>query len=489
MEKTLLDRERQLIQIGIALSSEKNLGYLMEMILEAAKDLTNADGGTLYTVTEKKKLHLEIVRTDSLGYCYGGVKGKKASFPDIDFIGNERAIVAYAANHKKTINIIDAYMEEGYDFSLAKKFDEINGYRTKSVLAIPMVNHDAEVIGVLQLINAKGKDSFSQEDQQLAESLASQAGVVVENLQLITGMRDLFEAFIRTLDEAIDDMSAATGNHEEHVPILTMMLAEAANESGYCSLTEDELYELKIASLLHDCGKITTPTYILDKVNKLETLFDQIHLIDVRLELRRKEAEIDHLKGKIDAKVWREELERINKIETFLHRCNKSPLTELDQVELISMKKEGFITQEEWEHLSIVTGNLTKREREIVQHHVVVTMKMLSQLPYPKNLKRVPSIAAAHHERLDGKGYPKGLKGDQISTQARILAIADVFEALSAHDRSYKMRFPLSKVINIMTGMAQNGHLDPKLFEIFLQKKVYLTYASHYLAEDQIDVE
>lgn len=487
MGKTLLDRERELHKIGIALSSEKDIDRLLELILESAINLTDSDGGTIYRSTPEGALRLEIIRSQLLNYDYKGAQERKLEFADIEL--NEHSTVAIAAKKKQCINIADVYSDQHYDFTYAKEFDQQNNYRTRAILAAPMLNHDQEVIGVFQLINPKHGGAFSEEDQQLIESLASQAALVLDNLNLLNGMRDLFEAFIGVLDEAIDNMSPSTGSHEERVPILTMMLADAVNESGYHKMSSDELYELKIASLLHDCGKITTPTYILDKVKKLETLYDRIEVIITRLELRRKESEVAHLRNEIDAQTWRDQLTRIDQIEKFVKRCNQSPLSDIDQSELIALRKEGYITQEEWEYLSIPNGNLTQREREVIQHHVVVTMKMLAQLPYPKNLKRVPEIASAHHERLDGRGYPRGLSGAQISIQARILAIADVFEALSAPDRSYKTRFSLSKVINIMSEMAQNGHLDPELFAIFLQKKVYLTYANIHLAEDQIDVE
>ncbi len=488
MTQTLLDRQRRLNKIGIALSQEQDMTRLFELILESAKELTEADGATLYTLGEEK-IHFEIMRSETLRAYLGGKQGADIPYPDVPR-NDERYIVSYVAKHNKAVNIEDAYTAEGFDFSGTKAFDEKMEYRTRAVLAVPICNHEQEVVAVLQLINPLSGSPFSDEDLELAQSLASQAGVAFSNQELVGSLRTFFESFVSVIAEAIDAKSEITGKHEERVPILTMLLAEAVNTHlGAKTFSEAELYELKVAALLHDCGKITTPSHLLDKKRKLEMVMDRIELVNMRLDLRIKEVEIAHLKNEIDGNTLREEIKQVEQIRTFVERCNKAPLSEQDFCELAALRKTGILSDEEWEHLSIKQGNLTEKERDIIQDHVVVTLKMLSKLKYPKELAHVPEIAASHHERIDGKGYPRGLKGEQLSMQARILSIADIFEALSAPDRPYKKRFSLSKVLNIMNEMCDSGHLDRELFEIFLKEKVHLKYAHRYLSEDQIDIE
>ncbi len=454
---------QQLNQIGIALSKERRLPVLLEKILESAKELTEADGGTIYSVVEGKELHFEVVISDSL--C---LHLTETPFPNLP-LSNDNLMVAYAVNHKKTLNIKDAYEEEGFDFSGTRAIDEKSGYRTKAVLTVPMMDHEGEVIAVLQLINPKNTPHFSEEAVELAKSLASQAGVALNNQLLIENLRTLFESLIRVIAEAIDEKSPSTGNHGKRVPTIAKLLAEAVGE-----FTSEQLYELEIAALLHDCGKITTPVHIIEKKKKLEGLCDRIELIEARG------------RGLISG----DDLE-------FLRRCNemKEPITEeaVERIKRIGALewKEGkpLLTQDEQENLLIPKGNLTEKERKIIENHVLMTYRMLSQLPFPKELSKVPEIAASHHERMDGKGYPRGLMGDEMSSRARILAIADVFESLSAPDRPYRKPAPLSEVFKMMQEMVDEGHLDPNLFDVFLKKKAYLPYATRYLMPEQLDVD
>ena len=288
----LLHRLEQLNTIGIALSSERDINRLLEIILDAAKRITHADAGTLYLVEpEQQVLKFEIVRNDTLGIALGGTTGEAIPFYPIrlyDDAGqpNHHTVVAHAALSGETVNIPDAYAAEGYDFSGTKAFDSKTGYRSTSFLTVPMRNHENEIIGVLQLINAEESNdqivAFSAADQNLVESLASQAAIALTNRRLIKQMEDLFESFINLINTAIDDKSAYTGGHCQRVPTLTMMLAEAVNRTQQGPLrdfvmTDKDRYELKIAGLLHDCGKVTTPVHVVDKATKLHTLFDRIH--------------------------------------------------------------------------------------------------------------------------------------------------------------------------------------------------------------------
>jgi HD-GYP domain-containing protein (c-di-GMP phosphodiesterase class II) len=513
-------------EVGVALSTERDLDRLLETILEAAKNLTHADGGTLYRVIEGKQLKFEIVWTDSLAVSMGGTTGLPVPFkpvPLYDEAGNPNvsAVAAYCCVKGETVNIADAYSEAGFDFSATKKFDTETGYRSKSFLTVPMRNHEQEIIGVLQVINsqdASGKAvSFSDANTRLVESLASQAAVAITNRLLIEQLQTLFESLVNLINTAIDEKSPYTSGHCERVPELTMMLAEAADKTTdgplqHFRMSARDRYELKIAGLLHDCGKITTPVHVVDKSTKLETIYDRINLIDTRFEVMKRDAEIAALKEKISAMqsgqqqqvVFIEQqlaltLKQYDDDREFLRSCNVGSeamgAQDQDRVATIAgyshIGLEGittrFLSADEQENLSIRSGTLTKAERGIINHHIVATVNMLESLPWPSHLKNVPEYAGGHHERMDGKGYPKGLTREQMSVQARIMGIADIFEALTAKDRPYKPGKPLSETLAILGKFALNGHIDPDLFQIFVREKVWLTYAKKFLDAEQID--
>ena len=524
----LFRRLEELNEVGISLSKMKDTNRLLEAILVAAKKITNADGGTLYRVDADKKLvYFEILRTDSLNIAMGGTTGVEVPFYpvrlfDDDGRPNNSMVVAYSVLRDETVNIADAYAAKGFDFTGTKSFDGKTGYRSESFLTVPMKNHEDEVIGVLQLINAKDRQSgvtvpFSEADQRLAESLASQAAVALTNRQLIDQLEGLFESFISLINAAIDDKSPYTGGHCQRVPMLTMMLAEAVNDtdegplSGF-RMSDKDRYELKIAGLLHDCGKVTTPVHVVDKATKLQTIFDRITLIDTRFEILKRDAEIARAKAKLGApdnrageweRADRELKARLRQIEEdrqFLRFCNfgSESMREEDQQRVRDISRTyrwrdvdgndaDFLTADEVSNLTIRSGTLTQEERQIINHHIEVTIKMLESLPWPKHLKNVAEYAGGHHERMDGKGYPRGLMREQMSLQARVMGIADIFEALTAKDRPYKKGKTLTESLQILGKFKVNGHIDPDLFDIFVRKKVYLRYAEQFLDPDQID--
>ncbi len=511
-------------RIGVALSSEKNLDKLLETILTAAKKITNADGGTLYRLIDGK-LQFEIVLNDSLGISMGGTTGVPVPFYPIplnaaDGSPNNSMVAAYAALNDETVNIADAYVAEGFDFSGTRAFDKKTGYRSTSFLTIPMKNHEGEIIGVLQLLNAQDASGnvvpFTVEDQRLAESLASQAAIALTNRMLITQLETLFESLIDLINTAIDDKSPYTGGHCNRVPALTMMLAEAAaaaTEGPLASfqMSEKDRYELKIAGLLHDCGKITTPVHVVDKATKLQTIFDRVEMVTQRFEILRRDAELDWMRAGADAerrgdagavaaakRSYENRLAEIDSDAAFIARVNvggerMSP-EDQSRVNAIASQKirlggveVDFLSEDERTNLNIPYGTLTPAEREIINHHIVATIKMLEALPWPKHLKRVPEFAGGHHERMDGKGYPRGLTREQMSVQARVMGIADIFEALTAKDRPYKEGKTLSESLEILGKFKLNGHVDPDLFDVFVKERVYLKYAEQYLDPKQID--
>lgn len=569
---------KRLIDVGIALSAEKDTNRLMERILLEAKDLAHADGGTLYVRTEEDELQFAIMRTDSLGVAQGGTTGTEISLPPVKLFDenhepNERNIASYSALHGKTINIRDAYDSTEFDFSGTKKFDEGTGYRSKSFLTVPLKNYQDDVIGVLQLLNALDMQTrevipFSDDIQPLIEALASQAAVALDNRNLLDAQKHLLDSFIELMASAVDAKSPYTGGHCQRVPMLTEMLTDAVCQSRDgafrdFTLNEEQWYEIHIGAWLHDCGKVTTPEYVVDKATKLETITDRIHEIRMRFEVMKREAiiecqekiiagdgnpgelraELDKTLAQIDDdyefiaecnlggefmaddrkervreiadRVWTRTLDdRIGIAHEELKRKEREPAKALpckepllqDRVDHIIEhdsvvhaadpdNKYGFkieVPEQKYNlgevyNLCIERGTLTPEERFKINDHIVQTIVMLEQLPFPRHLERVPEIAGGHHEKMDGTGYPKRLKGEEMSIPARVMAIADVFEALTAADRPYKKAKTLSESIKIMSFMVKDRHLDPDLFKLFLQSGVYLQYAEKFLLPEQID--
>ncbi|MGB0670828.1 MAG: GAF and HD-GYP domain-containing protein, partial [Rhodospirillales bacterium] len=460
-----------------------------------------------------------------------------------------------------------------FDFSGTKKFDQGTGYRSKSFLTVPLKNHDREVIGVLQLLNATDPDSgdvvaFDRDNiQPLVEALSSQAAVALDNQRLLEAQKKLLDSFIQLIGGAIDAKSPYTGGHCQRVPELTLMLADAASEQmegnlADFSLSEDDRYELEIAAWLHDCGKVTTPEYVVDKATKLETIYDRIHEVRTRFEVLKRDAVIDHLKSVIEdpaseaaskAKLEErlnqidddyafvaecniggefmadEKIERLEKIaaETWtrtlddrlgvgheelkrMQRVAKQPLPVVEK--LLADKEEhifyrpldsaygadnefGFkldvpehlYNRGEVYNLAVKRGTLTNEERFKINDHIVQTIVMLEQLPFPKHLKRVPEFAGGHHETLIGTGYPKKLTNQEMTVQARIMAIADIFEALTAADRPYKKAKTLSESIKILWFFKKDRHIDADLFDLFLTSGAYKAYAEKFLLKEQLD--
>ena len=480
----------------------------------AAKEITNADGGTLYRMTDERALKFEIMRNDTLGIAMGGTSGTAIPFYPVNLYDKEgkpilSMVAAYAFHQDCSVNVADAYTEKGFDFSGTKSFDGKTGYRSKSFLTVPMRNHENEVIGILQLLNAKDRRTgevvaFSLEDQQFAESLASQAAIALTNRLLINHLENLFESFINMINAAIDDKSPYTGGHCERVPVLTMMLADAVSNVAVgplrdFTMTDKDRYELKIAGLLHDCGKVTTPVHVVDKSTKLETIFDRIHLIDTRFEVIKRDVELEALRER-DASSESKQAggrsadpagtllaSRLNEIEedrNFLRHANVGGEAmddaDIERVRAIAAKYTWrdvhghvapLLSAEEVTNLTIRRGTLTADERQVINHHIEVTIDMLEALPWPKHLKRVPEYAGGHHERMDGRGYPRGLRREQMSVQARCMGIADIFEALTAKDRPYKPGKTLSESLAILGRLKQDGHVDPDLFDIFIWGK------------------
>ena len=518
--------------IGLALSKEKDMDKLLEMILLEAKRISNADGGTLYMMTDDQRLKFSIMITDSLNIHMGGTSGKEIPFYPVklymdDGQPNKTMIAANAGLTGDTINIPDAYKAKGFDFAGTKAFDEKTGYRSKSFLTVPLKNHEDEIIGVLQLLNAQDIKTkkvipFSGNVQKSVEALSSQAAVAITNKNLIKDLEVLFESFIKLIASAIDAKSPYTGGHCSRVPEITMMLAESVNEINDgpfagIQFTDKEMYELKIAAWLHDCGKVATPEAVVDKGTKLETIYDRIHTVATRFEVLKRDEEIKYLKKQLkiqkdDSLIENQKKEALKKARTlylkrikqqeddkaFIEESNvggefmsQDRKDRVNKIASYRWKDNGspkpFFSEDEIYNLCISRGTLTPEERKIINDHIVVTIDMLEQLPYPKHLRNVPEFAGGHHEKLDGTGYPKGLNHSEMSVQAKIMAIADIFEALTARDRPYKKGKTLSQAMRILGFMKNDAHIDTELFEVFVKEKIYLKYAESFLDPEQID--
>ena len=506
-----------LFEVGLSLSSERDHDRLIEKILLEAKQFCRADGGTIYLVTDDDHLEFAIMRNDTMGTALGGTTGKPLDgMPRIPLHDpdsgepNERNIAAYAANARLSVNIEDAYTVDRFDFSGTKEFDRRNGYRSQSFLTIPMLNNSGRVIGVLQLINAQDDATgeivpFDPLVQEIVEALASQAAVALDNQQLIAAQRRLLESFIQMIASAIDAKSPYTGGHCERVPILTEMLARAvceARDGPYAEfdLDEEEWYELHIAAWLHDCGKVTTPVHVMDKSTKLESIRDGMDSVRVRFEALKRELQLAHViaGGALEDAVLVERLAVVDDDLQFLETSNvggefldedkKARIRHIGaQCWQCGEERRPLLSEDEVMNLCVERGTLTTDERLVINGHMVQTVKMLESLPFPRDLKRVPEYAGGHHETMDGRGYPKGLYAGDMSVPARCMAIADVFEALTATDRPYKPGKPLSESMMIMGRMKRGNHLDPDLFDLFVRSGVYRDYARRFMKPELID--
>jgi HD-GYP domain-containing protein (c-di-GMP phosphodiesterase class II) len=509
---------RRLTRIGMALSAERNIGRLFEMIVEEARKFTGADGGTLYIMSDDEtELQFGIIQTETLHVRMGGTGGKITWKPvklvNVDGLPNHQNVSAHVALTGNTINIPDVYDADGFDFKGTRKFDAETGYRSKSMLVVPMKNHDNDIIGVLQLLNAhKGESKlvvpFSLECQELTESLASQAAVALCNNRLIHELETLMDAFIRAIATAIDEKSPYTGGHVRRVAGLTNAIARKineANEGRYASMrfSDCQLKELQTAAWLHDVGKITTPEYVVDKATKLETIFDRIENLRLRFELCALEARLEkkdqeHISGIANQGTDDAAEKALWEDYHFLTEVNRGEIRMTDEMTdrvrtiarrtfKLDGKTRELLSPDEVDNLTIRQGTLSEKERDIIQNHAMMTYKILSQLPFTKKLRHVPDYAAAHHEMLNGKGYPGKLMAERISLQSRILALADVFEALTARDRPYKKGKALSEAMKILEMMVRDGHIDSDLFNLFKEEGIHIDYEDRELGSRQIN--
>lgn len=515
-----------LTMIGKAMSTERDLSRVLELILRLARKITKADGGTLYLLTkDRRELAFNVMHNDTLNSYMGGTSEQAVTLPNIplyiDDKPNHANVASFVALNAKTVNIPDVYVAEGFNFEGTKKFDKLMNYHCTSMLVVPMCDHEDEMIGVLQLINSQNATGenipFSSDMIDLTEALASQAAVMLTQQNLVENLKDLFDAFIKAIATAIEEKSKYTGGHIERVTELTLELAKKINEVkegpfADINFSNFEMEELTIAAWMHDTGKITTSQHVVDKAMKLEGVFDRIEQVKTRwqaislskqLEAEQRKLQItqnqeDPAKLKLveeecqkELKVLAEDLaflEEVNRGGEFMSDDKIAQLNEIAQKTYhIDGKPINYLTEDEVENLSIRKGTLTVNERLIIENHASMTQKILESLPWPNRLANVPDIASAHHEKLDGTGYPKGLKEEEICLQARIMAVSDVFEALSAPDRPYKKPMGLSQALKILGFMVKDKHLDEDVVNLMIDSGLAKEYATKYLSQEQID--
>lgn len=542
----------EILELTESIALEQNTMNIIDKVMQAAQKACNCDGVSFYTISDDNFLQLVYSHSISLKLHRTGFDNKYYTsptyLPDQKKV-NPKSIVVAAALNNEIINTPNIYATE-YNNTVFFDWDEDMNYKTVSMLVIPITNYKNNIIGIAQFINAQDITnsrtiSFSKEIQKVAQQISQIVAAYLENRKLTEAYDQLLESFIEVLARAIDAKSPYTGSHCQRVPVIARMLATAAVQQDHGPLksfemSQDDWYALNIASWLHDCGKVTTPEYIVDKATKLETISNRIHEIRTRFEVLRRDAHIEYLKKRLNNSDTQENLQnefvaRIKKLEDdfdFIARCNTGdiPISDDDVARLHEVSKIKFIryfnrmkglswaerdavknvelysnpsyenliqnrddqlnepyNRGELYNLTIRTGTINKAERAKINEHIVVTIDMLKALPFPKELSNVVEYAGAHHERIDGQGYPNGLTGDQMSVPAKIMAIADIFEALTANDRPYKEPKKLSTVLSIMQNMKNSGHIDPDLFEVFIRNKVYEDYVSQYVSPEQID--
>jgi HD-GYP domain-containing protein (c-di-GMP phosphodiesterase class II) len=512
-ERARLERDlSELNAIGIRLSAEPNPRFLLETILSKAREITNSDAGSLYLIDDGRDapvLRFVLAQNDSVSVPF-----RAATLPL-----TEDSIAGHVALTGEVVNLADAYAPPAdAPFSVNRRFDEEAGYRTKSMLVVPMRTPQGETIGALQLINCKddrtarlgGADDvathvrpYGKRHEKLAGSLASQAAVAISNRRLYLSIRELFEGFVKASVTAIEARDPTTSGHSFRVADLTVALADVVHrcDSGpyrEVRFRDDEMMELRYASLLHDFGKVGVREHVLVKAKKLypadlDRIRHRVELLQRDLALRAAAAKLDRaLAGRADYAAAAAQLDAEL----------TAALAELDrQLDLIAVANEPAVqaqaftseilrmashvwddgtgtprtvlTPEEARVLAIPRGSLTDDERLAIQEHVVHTYEFLRQMPWTKELRRVPEIARAHHEKLDGSGYPDGARAEHISVQSRMMTIADIYDALTASDRPYKKALRAEEALVILDAERRAGALDGALFDLFLEARVF----------------
>ncbi|MCR4945875.1 MAG: GAF domain-containing protein [Lachnospiraceae bacterium] len=476
---------RQILNIGVAFSKEKNRDKLLDEILTEAMDLTSCDAGTLY-INNGKELEFKIMITRSNGTHQGGVGNDPVSMPPVEL--TEKSVCACAVLFRQLINIPDVYESEKYDFSGPKKYDAITGYRTKSMMVVPMEDDKENIIGVMQLINALDEDGnvvpFHEDFEQILTSMGSQAAICLVNMNYSKQIEEMLDSFVKTMSVAIDERTPYNANHTRNMVKYAGRFVDWLNrqddtpESLRFSPEKKHLFLMSV--WLHDIGKLLIPAEVMDKGDRLGSKKDALIF---RIEKKKYLDEIAFLKGTIDEEEYNRRKEEILYTKETVEKINKSGfLTEefssfIQKAGDLSFVEDGVeqkvFTDEDITSLSIKRGTLTDEERKTMQSHVVMTRKLLEQMSMEGAYRQVVEWASAHHELLNGHGYPKGLEAEEIPQEVRILTIIDVYDALTAEDRPYKPPMPKEKAFAILDDMVYHGEVDAHLLELFKESKAW----------------
>jgi HD-GYP domain-containing protein (c-di-GMP phosphodiesterase class II)/ribonuclease BN (tRNA processing enzyme) len=505
--KLLKERRIREMEISTALSKEKDLNKILGLILEETMDITGAEGGTIY-IKDGDKLCFKAVKNDKLNICEVDV-----NYPKIELYPNGKEnnenVSAVCAINKKTINIPDVYLYHigKFNFEGTKKFDKANNYRSVSMLVVPMLNQDEEVVGVMQLINKNSSNTiveFTDQDIEQTTTYANLCASAIAKNQLIEDLEKLVISFLESISYALSVKSPYGYEHISRVKELMGYIAhEVDNDKTVykdINYTDEEFQQLELAAWMHDIGKIATPEHILDKATRLETLHDRIDTIQMRFNYVKKflksqmlETKCKFLNGEYQIHMDQIELKYEQMIEEleadfdFVYEANQ-PFKYMSNDDILRIKNIGeksfkidgkivnLLTKEEIDYLSIKQGTLTKQEREKINEHAKVTQDMLKMITFPKKYNRVAEIASGHHEKINGKGYPLGLKDSEISFETRMLAIVDILEALTAKDRPYKRAKTEEETFEILDIMVQKGELDANLVKFIKDARIFKKY-------------
>ena len=510
------DEVRELNSIGVALSAQRDIDKLLDLILKKSREITAADAGSLYLVERGKdedsspddRLRFKLAQNDSVVVAF-----EESTMPLSD-----TSIAGHAALSGRSVNVADAYhLPSGSPFKISRSFDEKSGYRTKSMLVVPMRDHLGKVIGVVQLINKKRDASmvlhpvglvdefvipFTSVDEELVTSLASQAAVALENTRLIQDIKSLFDSFVRAAVTAIEKRDPTTSGHSARVADLTVELAEQVDASitgrfREVTFTRDQIQELRYASLLHDFGKVAVKEKVLVKGKKLYV--GELLVVRQRFAYVKRTLEAEHLRAKLEQVLsgraspdllremdaaYEQRQEEIDQIVKMVLHANEPSILEEESFRAlmdlpsrtfqdVDGNRQPFLTPNEVQALQIRRGSLSAQEREEIERHVTHTFEFLSEIPWTGEFRRVPEIAHAHHEKLDGSGYPRKLTAKDIPVQSRMMTIADIYDALVAWDRPYKKSVPVERALDILGEEARHGKLDVDLLAVFIEAKVF----------------
>ena len=473
---------QRILDIAISLTAEKSYSKLLENIISECMELSNCDAGTLY-ILKDNKLEFMILRNHTMNVYRGGNGEPIDSMPPVAL--DDKFVCAHSAIHKETVNVLDVYNDSSFDWQGPKKYDSITGYHTQSMLVVPLIDHDGKVIGVLQLINALDENGditcFSVDSENIVFSIASEAAISLSNMILVRQLRDMLYSFVSSLTTAIDERTPYNANHTYNVAkycdnFAKFLMREEKERTDFEYITESEREQLVMAAMLHDVGKLITPIEIMNKPDRLS---HRLPIMENRWKYFEALLKIDLYDKILSEKEYEELLSSLKNGRELIRACNTAPF--LDQAKLDSIKAlkkltildrannetVEFLTDEELHEMMIVKGTLTAEERKIIEMHVVYTDRILSKISFQDNFKLVRKFASAHHEYLDGSGYPNGLTAKDLPLEVRIMTIADIFDSLTADDRPYKKAMSTEKALSILSSMADEGKLDKELVEKF----------------------